>query len=65
MSTTTTPTAGSDRAASSLLDKPAYRSYVLLMLVFGYIFNVIDRSSVLDLLFKPLRRLAEPINISS
>jgi MFS family permease len=39
-----------------LLDKPAYRSYVLLMLVFGYIFNVIDRSSVLGAVLPSIKQ---------
>ena len=36
------------RYVARVLDKPTYQYYVLLMLFFGYVFNVIDRSSVLD-----------------
>ena len=45
MSTTTTNAPGS--TSSTAFDRPAYQHYVLFMLVFGYILNVIDRSSVL------------------
>ena len=43
MSTTTTGIPGGEKTAISALDRPAYQHYVLLMLVLGYVFNVIDR----------------------
>jgi MFS family permease len=45
LSTTTTSAQGS--TSSAVYDKPAYQHYVLAILVLGYVFNVIDRSSVL------------------
>src|SRR5205814_326439 len=45
LSTTTTgaaANAASSATSTTVLDKPAYQHYVLLMLFFGYVFNVID-----------------------
>ncbi len=53
---TTTTEMPKDVAASSALDKPAYQNYVLLMLVLGYIFNVIDRSSVLGAVLPSIKK---------
>jgi MFS family permease len=39
-----------------VLDKPAYQYYVLLMLFFGYVFNVIDRSSVLSIVLPSIKK---------
>jgi MFS family permease len=39
----TTVTSAPGATSSTVFDKPAYRNYVLAMLVLGYIFNVIDR----------------------
>jgi len=43
-------------AASSALDKPAYQYYVLLMVFLGYVFNVIDRSSVLGAVLPSIKK---------
>jgi MFS family permease len=42
--------------ASSILSKPAYQYYVLLILFLGYAFNVIDRSSVLGILLPSIKK---------
>jgi len=39
-----------------VLDKPTYQYYVLLMLFFGYVFNVIDRSSVLGAVLPSIKK---------
>jgi MFS family permease len=56
LSTTTTGLPSGEKTASSALDRPAYQHYVLLMLVFGYIFNVIDRSSVLGAVLPAIKQ---------
>ena len=53
---TTTTEMPKDVAASSALDKPTYQHYVLLMLFFGYVFNVIDRSSVLGAVLPSIKK---------
>ena len=60
---TTTPDAATNRSpttasatSSSALDKPTYQYYVLLMLFFGYVFNVIDRSSVLGAVLPSIKK---------
>lgn len=55
MSTATTDVP-SNAAASSVLDKPAYRYYVLLIVFLGYVFNVIDRSSVLGAVLPSIKK---------
>jgi MFS family permease len=56
---TTAPDAATNGASSTtstaLLDKPAYQHYVLLMLFFGYVFNVIDRSSLLGIVLPSIK----------
>jgi MFS family permease len=57
LSTTTTEVPqDKDVAKTSALDRPAYQHYVLLMLVFGYIFNVIDRSSVFGAVLPAIKK---------
>jgi MFS family permease len=57
---TTTTGAETGRATrnetKSLLDRPTYQYYVLLMLFLGYVFNVIDRSSVLSIVLPSIKR---------
>jgi MFS family permease len=55
LSTTTTGVEkGTASARNTLLDKPAYKFYVVGVLVLGYIFNVIDRG-VLGVLVQPIK----------
>src|SRR5512143_1347694 len=59
LSTTTTDAAtsgASGTTSETVLDKPAYQYYVLLMLFCGYIFNVIDRSSVLGAVLPSIKK---------
>ncbi|HVY65039.1 MAG TPA: MFS transporter [Gammaproteobacteria bacterium] len=58
MSTTTDAAANraATAASTTAIDKPAYQYYVLLMLFFGYIFNVIDRSSVLGAVLPSIKK---------
>jgi MFS family permease len=54
-----TSDASTERAAqggTNVLDKPSYQYYVLLMLFFGYVFNVIDRSSVLGAVLPSIKK---------
>ena len=60
---TTTPDEATSRApntsgatSTSALDKPTYQYYVLLVLFFGYVFNVIDRSSVLGAVLPSIKK---------
>lgn len=61
MSTTTPDTATSEASdatgatRASLLDKPVYQYYVLAILFFGYVFNVIDRSSLLGIVLPSIK----------
>jgi MFS family permease len=41
---------------TTLIDRPGYQHYVLLVLVLGYIFNVIDRSSVLGAVLPSIKK---------
>jgi MFS family permease len=43
-------------AKSTAFDKPTYQYYVLFMLVIGYIFNVIDRSSVFGIVLPAIKK---------
>ncbi|HEY8521719.1 MAG TPA: MFS transporter, partial [Gammaproteobacteria bacterium] len=54
MSTTTTEARATPAESDKLLDSPAYKGYVLVLLVLGYIFNVIDRG-VLGVLVEPIK----------
>src|ERR1044072_5844090 len=45
-----------DLSKTTALDKPTYQYYVLFMLVLGYIFNVIDRSSVFGILLPAIKK---------
>ena len=59
MSTTNEDAATSEATSGgtkSLLDSPTYQYYVLLVLFLGYIFNVIDRSSVLGIVLPSIKR---------
>ena len=60
MSTTAQNPAGS--TASAVYDKPAYQHYVLAMLVLGYVFNVIDRSSVLGMVLPSIKEEIQATN---
>jgi MFS family permease len=48
--------ATSGGGTKSLLDSPTYQYYVLLVLFLGYVFNVIDRSSVLGIVLPSIKR---------
>jgi len=54
--TTTEVPKEKDLAKSTALDKPTYQYYVLFMLVLGYIFNVIDRSSVFGAVLPSIKK---------
>jgi len=54
--TTTEVPKEKDLAKSTALDKPTYQYYVLFMLVLGYIFNVIDRSSVFGIVLPAIKK---------
>jgi MFS family permease len=58
----TTLTGAQSSTPNAIFDKPAYQHYVLLMLVFGYIFNVIDRSSVLGAVLPSIREEIQASN---
>ena len=51
-----------ERADTSALDQPAYQHYVLAMLVLGYIFNVIDRSSVFGAVLPSIKQEIQASN---
>lgn len=54
--TTTEAPKEQDLATSTALDKPTYQYYVLFMLVLGYIFNVVDRSSVFGAVLPAIKK---------
>ena len=54
--TTTEAPKEQDLAKSTALDKPTYQYYVLFMLVLGYIFNVVDRSSVFGAVLPAIKK---------
>jgi MFS family permease len=54
LSTTTTELSEASLSADRLLDKPAYKNYVIGVLVVGYIFNVIDRGAF-GILVEPIK----------
>jgi MFS family permease len=57
LSTTTTEMPKEkDLPKTSALDKPTYQYYVLFMLVLGYVFNVIDRSSVFGAVLPAIKK---------
>jgi MFS family permease len=62
LSTTTNGLQSGHKTATSALDQPAYQHYVLFMLVLGYIFNVIDRSSVLGAVLPAIRAEIQATN---
>ena len=55
MSTTTTGAGRNPAESDQALTSPAYKAYVLIVLVLGYIFNVVDRG-VLGILVEPIKR---------
>ena len=62
MSTSTTD-APKNVAASSALDKRTYQYYVLLIVFLGYVFNVIDRSSVLGAVLPSIKKEIHASNL--
>lgn len=54
MSTTTTELGETPLSADRLLDKPAYKNYVVGVLVVGYVFNVVDRGAF-GILVEPIK----------
>jgi MFS family permease len=58
----TTQISAQSAAASAVYEKPAYQHYVLAMLVLGYIFNVIDRSSVLGAVLPSIKEEIQASN---
>lgn len=54
MSTTPTALTESRNGVSPLIDRPAYKGYVVAVLVLGYVFNVIDRGA-LGIMVDPIK----------
>jgi MFS family permease len=54
LSTTSNGLGEPDERTSPLLDKPAYKGYVVAVLVLGYIFNVVDRGA-LGIMVEPIK----------
>jgi MFS family permease len=55
LSTTTTGVDAASAGSDKQLDNPAYKGYVVAVLVLGYIFNVVDRGA-LGILVEPIKR---------
>jgi len=53
---TTTTDVPKNVAAQSIFDRPAYQYYVLFVVFLGYVFNVIDRSSVLGAVLPSIKK---------
>ena len=58
----TTISSAPSATSTTAFDKPAYQHYVLAMLVLGYVFNVIDRSSVLGAVLPSIKEEIQASN---